>query len=79
MIEYILIKMPEKEEPMYTSSLKVFAGMNIEEYLYKLKFDEISSKMAEERKKKLRNLLIILGIVVIIGGAGALAYFFMLK
>jgi hypothetical protein len=79
MIEYILIKMPEKEEPMYTNSLKVFAGMNIEEYLYQLKFDEISSKMAEERKKKMRNLLLILGIVVIIGGAGAAAYLFLLS
>ncbi len=71
MIEYILIKMPAKEEPMYTSSLKVFASMNIEEYLYQLKFDEIAAKVAEERSKKLRNLLIILGIVVIIGGAAA--------
>ena len=73
MIEYILIKMPDKEEPMYTSSLKVFASMNIEEYLYQLKFDEIASKMAEERNKKLRNVLIILGIVVIIGGGAAAA------
>lgn len=73
MIEYILIKMPEKEEPMYTSSLKVFSSMNIEEYLYQLKFDEIANKMADERNKKTRNLLIILGIVVIIGGAAAAA------
>ena len=73
MIEYILIKMPEKEEPMYTNSLKVFSGMNIEEYLYQLKFDEIADKMAEERKKNLRKLLIILGIVVIIGGGAAAA------
>ena len=77
MIEYILIKMPAKEAPMYTNSLKVFSGMNIEEYLYQLKFDEIADNMAVERKRKMKNLLIILGIVVIIGGAGALAWFLM--
>ena len=75
MIEYILIKMPEKEEPMYTNSLKVFAGMNIEEYLYNLKFEEISEKMAEAKKKRMKNLLIITAIVVIIGGVAAIAYF----
>ena len=52
MVEYILIKMPKKEEPMYTNSLKVFAGMNIEEYLYNLKFEEISSKIAANKKQK---------------------------
>jgi uncharacterized ubiquitin-like protein YukD len=78
MIEYILIKMPDKEEPMYTNSLKVFAGMNIEEYLYNLKFEEISAKMAEARKKKMTNILIIATIIAILGGIGAMVYFFLL-
>ena len=56
MVEYILIKMPKKEEPMYTNSLKVFAGMNIEEYLYNLKFEEISAKVNEAKRKKFRKL-----------------------
>ena len=59
MIEYILIKMPAKEEPIYTNSLKVFAGMNIEEYLYNLKFAEISEKMAENKKTKFKNFKVI--------------------
>lgn len=75
MIEYILIKMPEKEEPMYTSSLKVFAGMNIEEYLYNLKFEEISEKMKETKRERNKKVIIITVIIAIILGVGALAYF----
>jgi hypothetical protein len=75
MIKYILIKMTKKESPMYNNSLKVFSGMNIEEYLYELKFDEISSKMAEARKKKINRFLIISTIILILGGVGAIAYF----
>jgi len=78
MIEYILIKMPEKEEPMYTNSLKVFAGMNIEEYLYNLKFEEISEKIAEVKKKRFKNFFIVSAIILILGGIGALVYFFLL-
>ncbi len=72
MIEYILIKMPKKVAPMYTNSLKVFAGMNIEEYLYNLKFAEISKKVAEVRKKRLFNFAIIAGIIVVLGGTAAI-------
>ena len=36
MIDYIMIKMPKEAAPKYTNSLKVFAGMNIEEYLYNI-------------------------------------------
>jgi len=78
MIEYILIKMPAKEEPIYTNSLKVFAGMNIEEYLYNLKFAEISEKMAENKKTKFKNFVIISIIIGVLGGIGALVYFFLL-
>lgn len=78
MIEYILIKMPKKEEPMYTNSLKVFAGMNIEEYLYNLKFEEISKKMLDAKKTKFKNFVITLAIIAILGGIGALVYFVIL-
>ena len=70
MIEYILIKMPQEEIPKYTNSLKIFAGMNIEEYLYNLKFEEIAGKVTEARRKKLNKLILIgaaLGVVILVG------------
>lgn len=72
MIEYILIKMPQEEVPKYTNSLNVFDGMNIEEYLYNLKFEEISAKVNEAKRKKFRKLVI--GVIVV-AGVGAAAYF----
>ena len=70
MIEYILIKMPQEEIPKYTNSLKIFAGMNIEEYLYNLKFEEIAGKVNEAKRKRLNKLVLIgaaLGIVILVG------------
>jgi hypothetical protein len=72
MIEYILIKMPQEEVPKYTNSLNVFDGMNIEEYLYNLKFEEISAKVNEAKRKKFRKLVI--GVIVV-AAVGAGAYF----
>lgn len=74
MIEYILIKMPQEEIPKYTNSLNVFAGMNIEEYLYNLKFAEISNKVSENRKRKLKKLAFGVFGIIIIGAAAYLAY-----
>jgi len=74
MVEYILIKMPKKEEPMYTNSLKVFAGMNIEEYLYNLKFEEISSKIAANKRQRSKKVFVYGGALVIIIGAIAALY-----
>lgn len=70
MIDYILIKMPQQAAPKYTNSLKVFAGMNIEEYLYNIKFQEITTKVAENRKKSFRTALIAIVVIVVLGGAG---------
>ena len=70
MIEYILIKMPQEEVPKYTNSLKIFAGMNIEEYLYNLKFEEIAGKVSEARRKKFNKLILIgtaLGVLILVG------------
>lgn len=72
MIEYILIKMPSEEIPKYTNSLKVFDGMNIEEYLYNLKFEEISAKVSDARRKKFRKLVFA---VLFIAAVGAGAFF----
>lgn len=70
MIEYILIKMPEKAAPKYTNSLKVFAGMNIEEYLYNIKFQEITTKVQDNRNKQIRKaVLITLGVGLLAVGA----------
>ena len=66
--------MPEKEEPMYTNSLKVFAGMNIEEYLYNLKFEEISSKIAATKRQRNKKVFIYGGALVVIIGAIAALY-----
>jgi len=70
MIEYILIKMPKEDAPKYTNSLKIFAGMNVEEYLYNLKFDEIAGQLSENRKKLINKILMITAIVVVIGVVG---------
>lgn len=70
MIEYILIKMPQEEIPKYTNSLKIFAGMNIEEYLYNLKFEEIADKVSEAKKQQFKKFVLIgaaLGIVILVG------------
>ena len=78
MIEYILIKMPQEEVPKYTNSLKIFAGMNIEEYLYNLKFEEIAGKVTEARRKKLNKLILIgtaLGVVILVGYLAATTLF----
>ncbi|MBU1019611.1 MAG: hypothetical protein KJ847_00235, partial [Firmicutes bacterium] len=67
MIEYILIKMPHVAAPKYSNSLKIFAGMNIEEYLYNIKFEEISDKINENKSKNIKKgLLIIAAIAVIV-------------
>jgi len=69
MIEYILIKMPQEEVPKYTNSLKIFAGMNIEEYLYNLKFEEIAGKVSEAKRQKIQKLVVIgaaLGLVILV-------------
>ena len=76
MIDYILIKMPKEAAPKYTSSLKVFAGMNIEEYLYNIKFQEITSKVADKRKKNMKSVLIAIIVIVVLGGAGYGLYHF---
>ena len=74
MIEYILIKMPATAAPKYTNSLKVFAGMNIEEYLYNIKFQEITSKVSEKRKKNLRLAILSLVAIGLVAGVGYLVY-----
>ncbi len=66
MIEYILIKMPKEEQPKYTASLKIFDGMNIEEYLYNLKFEEIAGKVSEARKSKIQKLVVITAAIALI-------------
>jgi len=72
MIEYILIKMPQEDVPKYTNSLKIFAGMNIEEYLYNLKFEEIAGKVSEAKKNQFKKILLVGAALAIIGVVGYL-------
>ena len=74
MIEYIIIKMPQEDVPKYSNSVKIFAGMNIEEYLYNLKFEEIADKVSDARRKKL-NKIILLGVaIIVVAAVGYLGY-----
>ncbi|MCK5388767.1 MAG: hypothetical protein KAJ22_05725, partial [Candidatus Izimaplasma sp.] len=66
MIEYILIKMPQEAVPKYTNSLKIFAGMNIEEYLYNLKFEEIAGKVTEVKRKRFNKIILIVAAIAVI-------------
>ena len=74
MIEYIIIKMPQEDVPKYSNSVKIFAGMNIEEYLYNLKFEEIADKVSEVKRKKLNKLVFIAIAVAVVAGVGLLLY-----
>lgn len=67
MIEYIMIKMPKEAAPKYTNSLKVFAGMNIEEYLFNIKFKEITTKVSEKRKKNFRVFILFIMAIAVLG------------
>ena len=72
MIDYIMIKMPKESAPKYTNSLKVFAGMNIEEYLYNIKFQEITSKVSEKRKKNVKIAILAFATITILAVTGYL-------
>ncbi len=74
MIEYIIIKMPQDDIPKYSNSVKIFAGMNIEEYLYNLKFEEIADKVSDAKRKKINKILLISLAIIIIAGVGFVAY-----
>lgn len=66
MIEYIIIKMPQEEIPEYTNSVKIFASMNIEEYLYSLKFEEIADKVSEVKRRRWNKFLLIVAAIVVL-------------
>ncbi len=72
MIEYILLKRQYNQPNVDEKKTKVFEGINIEEYLFESKFEEIAHRYTVERKKKKRNLrnlfisLVILGVVLAI-------------
>ncbi len=74
MIEYIIIKMPQELIPKYSNSVKIFAGMNIEEYLYNLKFEEIASKVSEVKRQKFNKLLLMLTATVVVATVGYILY-----
>jgi len=71
MIEYILIKKDSEEiQECYKNSLQIFDGMNIEEYLYNLKFEEISTKVNEAKRKRNKTIQIALAVIVVLSVSG---------
>ncbi|PAT01686.1 hypothetical protein CI105_05425 [Candidatus Izimaplasma bacterium ZiA1] len=71
MIEYILIKKDNEEiQECYKGSLQIFDGMNIEEYLYNLKFEEISTKVNEAKRKRNKTIQIALAVIVVLSVGG---------
>ncbi|MFP4286611.1 MAG: hypothetical protein ACLFRI_02835 [Candidatus Izemoplasmataceae bacterium] len=75
MIEYILLKREMPRVPLHEESLKIFEGMNIEEYLYESKFEEITHKFNVQRKKRQRLIRNIIITVIIIVAAAMVVVF----
>ncbi|MFW5842114.1 MAG: hypothetical protein ACOCU2_02360 [Bacillota bacterium] len=72
MIEYILLKRKKPATPLHQESAKIFEGMNIEEYLYEAKFEEITHKYTMMRKKKQRTIRnIIIAVVIVLASVVA--------
>ncbi len=66
MIEFILLKRKKQNVPVQEDHAKIFEGINIEEYLYNTKFEEIAHRYTLQRRKRrrmYRNVLIALIIV----------------
>lgn len=74
MIEYILIKISQEVKPKYSNSLKIFAGMNVEEYLYSIKFEEISDKMNENRSYLFKRAVLIFAAIAVVGLVAYVTY-----
>ncbi len=71
MIEYIFLKRPPSNVPINDRNVKVFEGIDIEDYLYDAKFEEIAHRYKDTRKKrrKLLRTLVVVSIIVLAGGA----------
>jgi hypothetical protein len=72
MIEYILIKKGKEQEPQHEESLAIFSGMNVEEYLYNIKFQEIASRVKEKRNALLKKVGLVLLALAVLGLVGYL-------
>ena len=67
MIEFILLKKAPPHVPIHEESARIFEGINLEDYLYEAKFEEIAHRFNQQRKRKqsmLRNVAISLIIVI---------------
>jgi len=54
--------------------LNVFAGMNIEEYLYNLKFQEITSGVSDKRKKRINVVFLAILATAVVAAVLYLVY-----
>jgi hypothetical protein len=75
MIEYILIKRNRVSVPVYEENSKIFEGINIEEYLYNAKFEEIAQKYSQSHRRKSKALRDIVIALIIVGAAVVVVVF----
>ena len=67
MIEFILLKKAPPIVPVHQESARVFQGINLEDYLYEAKFEEIAHSFHMKRKRsrhRIRNVLISVIIII---------------
>ncbi|MFP4078673.1 MAG: hypothetical protein ACOCU5_03270 [Bacillota bacterium] len=75
MVEYILIKRQDGPVPVHEENSKIFEGINIEEYLYNAKFEEIAQKYTVAHRRKNRVMRDVLIALIIVTAAVAVVVF----
>ncbi len=68
MIEFILLKRKPLNVPIQEENARLFEGIDIEEYLFDTKFEEIAHRYTVERKRRrrmIRNILVSLVIILV--------------
>lgn len=70
MIEFILLKKAPPIVPIHEESARIFEGINLEDYLYDAKFEEIAHRFNQQKKKK-RNMVrnVVISIIIVVAAA----------
>jgi len=70
MIEFILLKKAPPIVPIHEESARIFEGINLEDYLYDAKFEEIAHRFNQKKKKK-RNMVrnVVISIIIVVAAA----------
>jgi len=74
MIEFILLKRKASSVPVKEKHTKLFEGINIEEYLYDAKFEEIAHRYNVERKKRRKTLRLLVILLIVLASAAAIYF-----